>query len=178
MSALAAVDVRRINAQSLPSLTAVARPSWAAPVVAAIDGSSSSRAAIDVAIRLAAELNAPLAFVYVRRGPAGFLGKPFFQRHLTAEIGRGRRALVRALRLAARRGVEADGEILEGSPRSRIPEFATARGASLIVVGSRRRKFSPSVSCAIVRAASGPVVIARPGKPRVAGAELSLASRP
>jgi nucleotide-binding universal stress UspA family protein len=176
MSALAAVDLRRINAQSLPSSTPVARPSAAAPVVAAIDGSSSSRAAIDVAVRLAAEVNAPLAFVYVRRGPAGVLGTPFFQRRLTAEMRRGRRVLDRALRLAARGGVEAEGEILEGSPRRRIPEFATARGARLIVVGSRRRKFSRSVSCGIVRAANGPVVIARPGKPRVGGVELSLAS--
>jgi nucleotide-binding universal stress UspA family protein len=103
-------------------------------------------------------------FVYVRRGPAGFLGTPIFQRRLTAEMARARRALARALRAAARAGVDAEGEIVEGSPHKRILEFARDRGASLIVVGSRERKRSRSVSRAVVRAAQGPVVVARGGR--------------
>jgi nucleotide-binding universal stress UspA family protein len=68
------------------------------PIVAAVDGSSASRSAIEIAVKLAVELSAPLVFVYVRRGPAGFLGTPIFQRRLTAEMARARRALGRALR--------------------------------------------------------------------------------
>jgi hypothetical protein len=51
-----------------------------APIIAAIDGSPAGWSARDTAVRLAVELNAPLTFVYVRRGPAGFLGTPVFER--------------------------------------------------------------------------------------------------
>ena len=134
------------------------------PIVAAVDGSSASRSAIELAVKLAVELSAPLVFVYVRRGPAGFLGTPIFQRRLTAEMARARPALARALCVAARAGVDAEGEILEGSPHKRILEFARDRGARLIVVGSRGRKRSRSVSRAVVRAAEGPVVVASGGR--------------
>jgi hypothetical protein len=41
-----------------------------APIVAAVDGSAASRTAIGQAVPLAVELSAPIALVYVRRGPA------------------------------------------------------------------------------------------------------------
>jgi nucleotide-binding universal stress UspA family protein len=133
------------------------------PIVAAVDGSSASRSAIEIAVKHAVELSAPLVFVYVRRGPAGFLGTPIFQRRLTAEMARARRVLGRALRAAARAGVEAEGEILEGSPRKRIVELARDREAELVVVGSRRRRLRRSVSRAVVRTADRPVVVAGRG---------------
>jgi nucleotide-binding universal stress UspA family protein len=135
----------------------------AAPIVAAVDGSSASGQAVDAAVRLAGELNAGLTFVYVRRGPLGLLGTPVFQRRLTAKMARARRVLDRALRTAARAGVSAEAEILEGSPQKRITEFAGDRGARFVVVGSRRRKFGRSVSRRIVRGANRPVVVARGG---------------
>jgi nucleotide-binding universal stress UspA family protein len=144
-----------------PQLTSAVPKNRAAPIVAAIDGSSASLHAVDAAVRLAVELNAALTFVYVRRGPPGFLGTPVFQRRLTAKMAQARRVLDRALRAAARAGVGADAEILEGSPRRRITEFADDRRARLVVVGSRRRKFKRSVSRAIVRSATWPVVVAR-----------------
>ena len=131
----------------------------ATPIVVAVDGSSASRAAIETAVKLAVELDAPLVFVYVRRGPASFFGAPIFQRRLTAEMSRARRVLGRALRAAARAGLEADGEILEGSPRKRIVELARDRDARIVVVGSRGRKLRRSVSRAVVRAADWPVVV-------------------
>ena len=137
-----------------------------APIVAAVDGSRSSSPVINSAVRLAAELSAPLVFVYVRRGPAGFLGVPVYQRRLTMAMARASRTLERALRAAERAGVEAEGEILEGSPRERILEFARDRAARLVVVGSRRRKLGRSVSHAVVRASDGPVVIAHESIPR------------
>jgi nucleotide-binding universal stress UspA family protein len=135
------------------------------PIVAAVDGSSASRSAIEIAVKLAVELNAPLVFVYVRRGPPGFLGRPFFQRRLTAKMTRARRAVDRALSAAAHAGVDAEGEILEGAPRKRILQLASDRDARLIVVGSRRRRFSRSVSCGVLPAAEGPVVVARSRRP-------------
>ena len=136
-------------------------PAKATPIVAAIDDSSARRGVIETAVNLAAELNAALVFVCVRRGPPGFLGRPFFQRSLTAKMTRARRSVDRALRVAAQAGVDAEGEILEGAPRKRILQLASDRDARLIVVGSRRRRFSRSVSRGVLRAAEGPVVVAR-----------------
>jgi nucleotide-binding universal stress UspA family protein len=142
-------DSRERSAQNVP------------PIVAAVDGSEASRAAIGEAVRLAGELSAPIAFVYVRRGPAGFFGAPVYQRRLTKQMARAGRVLKRALAVANSAGVQAEGEILEGSARRRITEFARDRGARLIVVGSRGRKLRQSVSAAVIRAAGRPVVVAR-----------------
>lgn len=77
-----------------PQLTLAAPKNRPAPIIAAIDGSSASQHAIDAAVRLAVELNAPLMFVYVRRGPPGFLGTPVFQRRLTAKMAQARRVSI------------------------------------------------------------------------------------
>jgi nucleotide-binding universal stress UspA family protein len=130
------------------------------PIVAAVDGSAASRAAIGEAVRLAVELAAPIVFVYVRRGPAGFFGAPVYERRLTKEMGRARRVLDRALAVADSAGVRAASEILEGSPKRRISEFARDRSARLIVVGSRRRKLRQSVSTGVIRTAGRPVIVA------------------
>jgi nucleotide-binding universal stress UspA family protein len=131
------------------------------PIVAAVDGSAASRAAVGEAVRLGTELDAPIVFVYVRRGPAGLFGSPVYQRQLTKEMARARRVLDRALAVAASAGVSAEGEILEGSPRRRIAEIAGDRGARLVVVGSRKRKLGRSVSGGVAREAGRPVVVAR-----------------
>jgi nucleotide-binding universal stress UspA family protein len=131
------------------------------PIVATVEGSTASRTAIGEAVRLAVELVAPVVFVYVRRGPAGFFGTPVYQRRLTKEMARARRALDRALAVADSAGAPAEGEILEGSPKRRISEFARDRGARLIVVGSRRRKLGRSVSTGVIRTAGRPVIVAR-----------------
>jgi nucleotide-binding universal stress UspA family protein len=132
-----------------------------APIMAAVDGSAASRAAIGEAVRLAVELSAPLVFVYVRRGPAGFFGAPVYQRRLTKEMARARRVLDRALAVADSAGVPAEDEILEGSPRRRISEFARDRSARIIVVGSRPWKLRQSVSTGVIRSAGRPVIVAR-----------------
>lgn len=132
-----------------------------APIIAAVDGTAASRAAVDEAVHLAAKLDAPLVFVYARRGPAGFLGEPLYQRRLTKKMARARRALDTALAIAVHAGTPAEAEILEGSPMRRIAEFAGDRGARLVVVGSRKRKLGRSVSSGVVRAAERPVVVAR-----------------
>jgi nucleotide-binding universal stress UspA family protein len=147
-----------------------AREGQVASIVAGVDGSSASTVAVDAAVDVAGELGAPIVFVYVRRGPAGLLGEPAYQRRLTAAMARGRRVLDDALQAAAAAGVHAEGEILEGSPRRRIAEFARNRGAQLVVVGSRRHRVGRSVSRGVTRASSHPVLVARrPGGPAVAG---------
>jgi nucleotide-binding universal stress UspA family protein len=132
-----------------------------APIVAAVDGSAASRAAIGEAVRLGADLNAPIVFVYVRRGPSRFFGAPFYQRRLTKEMARGRHVLQRALTVADHAGVPAEGEVLEGSPRRRIPAFARLRRARLVVVGARRHRLGRSVSRGVVHGAGRPVVMAK-----------------
>jgi hypothetical protein len=52
------------------------------------------------AARLAGELDAPVVFVYVPRGPATFFGAPVYQRRLSREMTRARRVLDRALTIA------------------------------------------------------------------------------
>jgi nucleotide-binding universal stress UspA family protein len=69
-----------------------------------------------------------------------------------------------ALEIARKAGVPAEGEILEGSPRRRISEFARDRGARLIVVGSRRHKLGQGVSSAVIRTAGRPVIVAQPAR--------------
>lgn len=140
------------------------------PIVAAIDGSAASRAAIGEAVRLAFELAAPIVFVYVRRGPAGFFGAPIYQRRLTKEMAGARRVLDQALSVAASVGVTAEGEILDGAPKRRITEFARARNARFIVVGSRQRKLVQGVSTVVVRTAGRPVIVARSKPPLAAAA--------
>jgi nucleotide-binding universal stress UspA family protein len=130
------------------------------PIVAGVDGSAASRAAVDEAIRLAGELETPIVFVHVRRGPGGFLGTPFYERRLAAETAHAQRVLDEAIAVADKAGVPAQSEVLEGSPRQRIAEFARDRGARLIVVGSRRYKLGQGVSTGVIRIAGRPVVVA------------------
>jgi nucleotide-binding universal stress UspA family protein len=145
-----------------------------APIVAAVDGSPASRAAIDTAIRLGRELGAPVVFVYVRRGPASLWGSPTYQRRLTAELTRARRALNRALNSAERAGIATEAEILEGKPRRRILEFARDRGARLVVVGSRGRRLRRSVSSDVARTSERPVVVTRRlGRPAAANSQVA-----
>jgi nucleotide-binding universal stress UspA family protein len=130
-----------------------------APIVAAVDGSAASRAAVDEAVRLAGELEAPLVFVHVRRGPGDFLGTPLYEKRLAVKTARARRVLDEAVAVADRAGVPADSEVLEGSPQQRLAEFARDRGARLIVVGSRRHKLGQGVSTGVIRAAGRPVIV-------------------
>jgi nucleotide-binding universal stress UspA family protein len=138
------------------------------PILAAVDGSPESAAAVDAAIELGRELDAPVVFVSVRRGPSGALGEPFYQRRLTAEMATAVDAILPALAAAEKAGVEAEGEVLEGSPKRRIAEFARDRNARLVVVGSRRRRLGRSISRDLIRSSERPVVVAGRSLPEAA----------
>jgi nucleotide-binding universal stress UspA family protein len=135
-----------------------ARPG--APIVAAVDGSARSSATAQTAARIAREMVAPLVFVYVRTGPAAWLGKPYHQRRLDAAMASARRALDASVAVARLEGVEAEAEVLEGAPAQRIREFAEARDARLVVLGARRRRLRKSVSQTVIRDSGRAVVVA------------------
>ena len=129
------------------------------PIVAAVEP-RTARAVGHTAARLARELGAPLVFVTVRPSPPAILGVPYYQRRLTRELFRHRKALDTALAVASGYNVMSSGEILEGDTAARIVEFARARQARLIVIGQRRRRLRPSVSRRVIRASEHPVVVA------------------
>jgi nucleotide-binding universal stress UspA family protein len=132
-----------------------------APIVAAVDSSRSGAVAAQQAVAIAKRLGAPVVFVYVREGPFSFLGEPYYQLWLDAEMARAERALGEALAVAERAGVAASGEVLEGAPARRLVEFARLRAARLVVLGPRRgRRFRRSVSRRVARAADRPVMVA------------------
>jgi nucleotide-binding universal stress UspA family protein len=137
------------------------RTSDAPPIVAAVEP-STARATAVAASRIARELGAPLAFVYVRPRMPTFLGHPNYQRRLTRELNRGRHALDLALAASADAGVMAQGEIVEGDAPHRILEFADHRRARLLVIGPRRGGSGRSVSRRVLRAAKIPVVVQPP----------------
>jgi nucleotide-binding universal stress UspA family protein len=130
------------------------------PIVAGIDASDASRAAAEAAVELAADLDAPLVFVHVRRPPPSFLGAPSYQRRLTRDMARARAVLGDAVGVARAAGVDAETEILEGSPHQRLAELARQRDARLLIVGTRRRKLGRSVARGVVHEAQGPVLVA------------------
>jgi nucleotide-binding universal stress UspA family protein len=105
------------------------------PIVAALEG-SSARETAQTAARLARRLDAPLTFVYLRRGARGTSGEPCRDAQLNRELQRGRHALDVALAAAARAGVMAHGEIVTGDAPGRILEFALDRQAWLLVVAA------------------------------------------
>lgn len=129
------------------------------PIVAAVDG-RTARATAEAAARLAREIDAPLTFVHVRRRPSSLLGRPHYERRLARDFYRARKALDIAIAAAADAGVTAHGEIVEGDAAARIAEFARARRARLLVVGSRRRRLGRSISRGAIRASDVSVVVA------------------
>lgn len=147
------------SSRSSPEGDRPARPE-PAPIVVAIDDSRTTEAAAEAGVRLARELDAPLVFVNVRRGPWSGLGDPYHQRRLDAEMSAGRRALSEALAIAERAGVSATAEQLAGRPARRVVEFARLRGARLVVLGSRQRRLGRSVSRDVIRDADRPVLVA------------------
>jgi nucleotide-binding universal stress UspA family protein len=134
-------------------------------IVIATDGSPGAWAAVQEGLALATEVGADAAFVTVRHD-APLLGDPWYQRHLTAQLGHAREALERAEAEAKRLGVPCDSEILEGDPATCIAEAAEARNADLVVVGSRGHgaltsALIGSVSREVMTRSPAPVMIVR-----------------
>lgn len=134
----------------------------------ATDGSPASEAAVEQGLQLAHELGAAVMFVHVKPSPPTLLGKPHYRRKLQVENAEARDVLERAMSQADQRGVAADWELLEGDPGKEILRLAKARGADLIVVGSRglgtvAGSLRGSVSRTVLHEADLPVLVARAG---------------
>lgn len=134
-------------------------------ILAATDGSESSRYAVGQAIELARSSGASLTVAYVRHTPLPILGQPFYQRSLSAELRLANETVELAAAGAAEAGVEAETEILEGDPADRILELASLRDVDLIVVGSRglgpiAGTLLGSVSREVLHRADRPVLVA------------------
>jgi nucleotide-binding universal stress UspA family protein len=149
------------SAGKAPSRAACDLGIAAAPIVAAVEP-QTVRVIADTAARLARELGAPLVFVTVRPPLPTVLGEPYYQRRLTRDLLRSRKALDAALAAAHAHGVMSYGEIVEGEAATKIVAFANARQAQLLVIGARRRRLVPSVSRRVIDTAEQPVVVAAP----------------
>lgn len=144
----------------------VARSPWGdypweareAPVVAAVEPHTAPATA-ERAARFARELGTRVAFVSVRpRVPA--VARDSDEHRLSRDLFLGRNALDVALAAAARHGVMAYGEIVEGGPAPQIVEFAASRNAPVLVVGRRQETAGPSISRQVVALSTRPVVVA------------------
>lgn len=136
-------------------------------IVIATDGSPGSLVAAEEGVRLAKILDSDVTFVAVAGAPSPMLGDPYYQRAVTENLGRMRKALAKATLYAQERRVKYETELLEGLPAEAILELARSRDADLIVVGSRglgavKGALLGSVSLAIVHHADRPVLVARP----------------
>jgi nucleotide-binding universal stress UspA family protein len=125
------------------------------PVVAGVDASASSRAALLLAADLAAALGTGLVAVHAR--PAGAAGPPG-EAVLDEEV---------AAVTAVHPGLEVGRELADDTPLR--PLLRRAESARLLVVGQRGRAVVPtmrqlgSTSRALVEFAPCPVVVAPPG---------------
>jgi nucleotide-binding universal stress UspA family protein len=140
-------------------------------IVIATDGSADSAEAVEQGIELASAGSAAVTFVYVRHVLLPFVGEPYYQRTLSAQLGKGRDAVDGAAARAADAGVECEGEVLEGDPATEILRLAHERDADLIVVGSRglgafAGTLLGSISSRVVRQADRPVLVVRQRAPR------------
>ena len=136
-------------------------------IVIATDGSHDGTTAVKEGVSLAAELHAAVTFVCVRTPPAPLFGEPLYQHAVDEETAHARRAVDEAMTVAIDANVEADYEILDGSPVDAVLDVARTIDAWLIVVGSRGRgavqgALFGSVSRALVTHADRPVLVARP----------------
>jgi len=143
-----------------------ARSSWddpwearTAPVVAAVEPHTAPATA-DRAARLAREIGTGLAFVSVRPRRPAVPRRDRDEQRLSRDLLYGRKALDTALATAAKHGVMAYGEIVEGDPVTQILEFATSRNAPVLVVGQRRQAAEQSVSRQVIALSARPVVVA------------------
>jgi nucleotide-binding universal stress UspA family protein len=129
------------------------------PIVVGVDGSAAGATATRASIAWAARLRAPLVFVHVRRSARPGLGEPYLRRHLERETLAARKALDAAMAVAAKAGVDASEEVIDGQPARRLLEFARLRGARLLVVGHRRRRWGRSIARRVLRGADVPVLV-------------------
>ena len=116
-----------------------------APVVAAVEPRTAPATA-ERAARFARELGAPVAFVSVRPRLPTDTRRDGDEPRLSRDLLLGRKALDIALAAAARHGVMAYGEIVEGDPAPQIVEFAASAVSRALRPSNRSRLSRRSLS--------------------------------
>jgi nucleotide-binding universal stress UspA family protein len=134
-------------------------------IVIATDGSPDAMTAVHEGVELAHELDAAVTFVCVPILPVSIFAEPL-PFALDEEIARARRAVQEAMTVAIDADVDAEYEIIDGTPVEAVLDVARNLDAWLIVVGSRGRGavkgvLFGSVSKALVAHADRPVLVAR-----------------
>jgi nucleotide-binding universal stress UspA family protein len=135
-------------------------------IVIATDGSQAAKPALHEGFQIAAATGAKASVVHVPHHPSTILGTPYYddavgQASLDAEA-----VMLDARLTASRYDVDAEYEVIGGDPAAAIVDFARARDADMIVIGSRglgaiTGTVLGSVSRAVARQADRPVLIAK-----------------
>lgn len=137
------------------------------PIVLATDGSASAVAAVEQAVDLAAEFQAPLLVLTVWDSPytgLGYAPLPVVV-DVNAEMVKRAPKIVEAVARRARAaGVEVEAVVRRGFPVDEICGLAKERNARVIVIGSHhwgrlRRALHGSVSRGVAQSAPCPVVV-------------------
>jgi nucleotide-binding universal stress UspA family protein len=106
-------------------------------ILAAVDGSQQSLKAVGHAAMLARLTGGRLKIIYVVDTHIAFQLGSYQQVALDTLAQDGDQAVAEAVKLSREAGVsDVDGEVISGSPRSVITDWAKENAASLIVVGS------------------------------------------
>ncbi len=138
-------------------------------MIVATDFGPQSRAALDWAIELARPLGARMLLAHVYDLPlVGLLDASILVDARTAArlSTEAQSALDAEVAHARERGAEVEGVLRQGDPRLVLPELASARHASLVVVGSHGRRglaraLLGSVAESVLRTSAVPVVVVR-----------------
>ena len=142
-------------------------------IVAAIDGSETSKRAFDEAIRLAKEVDAEIHVIYVVDSPAMLYGVGFYDPSelKKAFVEEGSLLVREATETLAAAGVRGDTAIVDaqaanGDVVTAIAQEATRWGADLVVLGTHGRRgvqraLLGSVAEAFIRIAPTPVLLVR-----------------
>ena len=142
-------------------------------IIVAFDGSNDSVKAMGLACALTAKFGSTLTVVHVFSSPSvGYSATsgmpiPDYKSLEDAKRAGAKEVLSKGLQLAAQRGVEAKGELIEApSVVEGLVEFAANEKADLIVTGTRgmtgfKKLIMGSVSSGLINHAHCPVLVAR-----------------
>ena len=145
-------------------------------IMAPIDGSRNSVAALQVAVSLAKDYEAELIVVHVLHARSLLFSTPLIsgvpsassRQTYEAEEKEAKKMVDDAVGFAARHGVKASGQVAGPADTiaKEIVESAASRGVDLIVIGTRglgafKRLFMGSVSAGVASRATCPVLVVK-----------------